>query len=175
MALITNNPNFPTPAQISDNSIMDINGRQCYLGNQFTLAVGTVSLADTAEHPVLYTLNPSTNTKSLFKSLRSLNVADNSGAVAVFRIYKNPTGVSGGTGIPPQNCRLASTITSGATVLKIPTVSTNGTLLSTIAVGFNAQNIDSTLFICDPGQALLITCAATTPCLVTADAIYYEI
>lgn len=169
---------FPTAAQVPEKSIMDLFGKQAYLGNLFIATINTQSLTGTSEVPSLYISNPATSTKSLFKYLRSLNVADNSGEVIVFRVYSNPTGaVTGGSTITPVNCRPANVNTSVATVLKAPSVGSNlfGALLSVIVVGFNAQNIDSVLFICDPGQSILITAQPTAACIATAESVWWEL
>jgi hypothetical protein len=171
---LPNNPGFPTAIQQPDSAILNFFGKAAYLGNQFIATINTVSLT-TAETPVFYTLNTTTSSKSLFKAVRALNVADNSGEVVVFRVYLNPTGVTGGTTITPVNCRPANSNTSVATCTKSPTVASNGTLASVIVVGFNAQNIDSTLFVIDPGNSLLITAQATGACIATADSVWWEL
>lgn len=171
---ITGLPNFPTSAQIPNDSILDINGRQAYLCNQFIVGPDTVSLADASEHPILYLLNPSTNTKSLFIYNMNLN-AVGATDVITYRIYSASSGVSGGTAATPQNCRLAASNTSNASALTSPSVSSNGTRIQTIAVGFNSQSIKNPLFVIDPGSSILVTGKAATTATAICEFIYYEI
>ena len=157
-----------TPAtnrQVPEHAILDTFNKQVYLGNAFLAGTDVVTLSNTSETPLLYISNPALsgtapqNGQALFNGVRSLNCPDPAGTV-IFRVYKNPTVVSGGTAVTPQNCRLASATTSIAAALKSPTVSTNGTRQITLVVGFSAQSIDSQLLIVDPGQTLLITAQA---------------
>jgi hypothetical protein len=163
-----------TQSQIPENSILDLNNKQAYLGNQFVSGPDTFSLADSSEHPILYISNPSTNSKALFIYNIDLN-AIGSTDIITFRLYSNPTGVSGGTAVTPRNCRPASANTSVATVKSGPTVSGNGTRLQTIALGFNAQSIVNPIIILDPGQSFLITGQATTTATAICQSVHYEI
>ena len=128
-----------TNKQIPDNAILDRFDKQAYLGNQYCAATGVISLSNTAETPLLYLGDPATTTGafpvnaiSLFLRTRKLICYDVSDATAaVFRLYINPSTISGGTPLTPSNNRLGSSFTSVATATISPTVGSKGTLVYT--------------------------------------------
>ena len=164
--------NFPTPVQQPESSILDVNNKQVYLGNQYISGPDTVSLGSSAETNLLYILNPSTSTVSLFVSDMNLN-AQGASDIITYRIYNGATGVSGGTTVTPRNLRLASPNASVATMKSSPTA-TKGTLLQTIAIGYNAQSIVNPMFILDPGQSILITGQAASTGVAICQVIHFE-
>lgn len=164
-----------TNVQIPSESILDLFGKQTYLGNSFTVTTDSVALADTAEHPVLYVANASTNTKTLFNYVRALNCPDPAGTI-IYRVYFNPTTVTAGSAATPVNCRTGSATASVATAKTSPAVVTKGTRVDTLTIGFSAQSIDSILLAIDPGTSLLITAQAVggaTTAIVSAA--WYEL
>ena len=147
---------------------MDAFNKQVYLGNQFSVDTDLVTLSSTNEVPILSIANPAatsafpTGGKSLFKCLRKLACNDVTGATGiVYRVYINPTGVTGGTQLTPINCRYASPTTSVAQVYLSPSVTTRGTLAATYSVGWENQNLATEMRIIDPGYVVLITAKAT--------------
>ncbi len=171
---ITGNLNFPTKNQIPDHSIMDFYNKQAYLGNQFIDDPGVLSLADTAEHPLLYILCPATSGKSLFINDLNLN-AVGAADIITFRVYFAPTTVSSGSSVTPRNVRIASSTTSLATVKSGVAAVSNGTRLQTIMGVVNTQLSHNPIYILDPGQALLITGQATAAASAICSAIHYEL
>ena len=158
----------PTPNQVPDKSILDSYGRQTYLGQEFSGSTPVVGLANTNETPLLYLLNPLTpgssvagaGQKALFCWIRKYNNADAANLVT-FKLYSNPTGVSGGTTVTPFNLRPASTTTSIATCKYSPTTATNGTYITASTIYYAYFQIESTiLLILDPGQSTLVTATA---------------
>ena len=158
MATIPSNFNFPTSKQIPDHAIMDFYNKQAYLGNQYVYNSGIDSLGDNAEHPFVYLSNPAGNTVSLFCFYRKF-ISFVTTNYDYFRIYSNPTGVSGGTAKTPANCRFASGNASSALVLLSPSTVSNGTLIK-ITIANENTSPDPGIFIIDPGQSMLITIAS---------------
>ena len=176
MSLITGNPSFPTPSQVPDNSILDVNGRQTYLGNTFILPINGLTLDSADETDVALIENPATSKKSLFFFTRTAT-AD---ALAVLRYYFNPTISATGDATTVVNLRPASTNTSVSLCYLSPTVSANGTFFSTVGTEVTIEVASLTLFILDPGQSLLITAQSPTwsmgnDVLVYSENVWYEI
>ena len=177
-----------TPAsnrQVPDHSIMDLFGKQAYLGNQFLSGSGVVALADAAEHPVLSIACPDQatqgvgafpNTKALFINLRQMFCNDATGLTGiVYRVYVNATTLAAGTVKVPVNARPANSLTSIAVVRASPTAAGNGTLAGTYSVGFGiCQELDA-LLILDAGQNMLITAQGTAASSAIVDASWYEL
>ncbi len=89
MSVIPSNFNFPTSRQVPDQAIMDINGKQSYLGNVFSLLNGTAgdALTQNTEKNLLLIKNASTTAKSIFISDRMIAAND----AVIARFYINPT------------------------------------------------------------------------------------
>lgn len=174
-----------TPAtnkQVPDHAILDYYNKQVYLGNQFILDTGVVTFTGTTEVPFIYMANPAVSTAaapnyvSLFNKLQRLFCNDIAGLTGVvYKIYINPTGVSGGSAITPYNNRIASTNSSVATILKSPTVVSNGTNIATFTVGYTAPLVDTNMLIIDPGKSILITAKPTATTTGTGLLSWYEI
>lgn len=173
--MTTPTPNPATNRQVPDAAIMDINGKQAYLGNQF-VASATAALADTNEAPFLYIANAAANSKALFHYLRSF-VSTDATIDITFRVYQNPTTVTSGSAVTPINCRPANPLASIAICKKSVSVATKGTLVTTLVVsGGILQSSSNLILIVDPGQSLLVTAQAAsgTPS-IAGEAVWYEI
>src|ERR1700677_1561152 len=176
MSSLPNNPNFPTPSQVPENAILDINGKQTYLGNSFILPLNGLLLTSADETTAALIENPATSKKSLFLFTRSAT-AD---AEAVLRYYFNPTVVTPGTPTTPINLRPASFNTSSSLCYLTPTTSSNGTFFSTVGTEVTTEVLSNIIFILDPGQSLLITAQSPTwsegnDVLVYSENVWYEI
>ncbi len=144
-----------TNTQVPNNSILDLFGRQTYLGNSFILPQDGLSLANTVETPVAYLVNPSTSSKSLFVFSRKISSDNNPVQV---RFYKDPTVNVIGTATVAKNLR------SGFSAIELPqatcylasTFTANGTQLSTLPATVYGLTSD-VLYVIDPGSALLAT------------------
>lgn len=96
MATIPSNFNFPSAAQNPDRSIMDINGRQTYLGNTFVLPLnGATVNADGSgdEEPISLITNPLGNKKTIFIFQETASATD----ACIVRYYGAPTVTGFGT------------------------------------------------------------------------------
>jgi hypothetical protein len=131
MALITGNPNFPTQSQVPDNSILDLNGKQIYLGNSYTASSGLLTVNPSVETTMLYLVNPATSKKSLFCYRQELSSAATSG-IAVGRSYTNPSISANGAAALTNNLRPASTSSSVSNAYIMPTPATQTQQVSTI-------------------------------------------
>lgn len=174
MAIITNNPSFPTQSQVPSNSILDINGRQTYLGNHFCYSANNITLSNTAETNLALIVNPATNTKSLFLNLRRVSsTAD----LVQFKFYANPTVTNAGTPVTPVNLRIANSNTSSATVSHGQTTSANGTLILTLeaTVDYYVTTDSDLLIILDPGNSLMSTATAAGATVVNLNVAWYEL
>jgi hypothetical protein len=170
------NPYTPTQYQIPDNSIMDVNGKQTYLGNTFILPINGFNIDSASELNVALITNPVGNTKALFLFTRSA-AADGPG---VLRYYFNPTVTSPGTPTTPINLRPASPNTSVSLCYLNPSISSNGTFFSTVGTEVTIEVDQYTLFILDPGQSMLITAQSPNwsmgnDVLVYSENIWYEL
>lgn len=157
-----------TPAtnkQLPDHAILDMNGKQNYLGNQFIYTFdGTTG--STSEFPIIYLLNPGglltsfpSGYKGLFCGYLKTSCLTTSQSV-VLKAYLNPTISSNGTPQTPINLRSASSNTSISNLYTDPTASSNGTLITVLSSTPGLSDLSTVLSILDPGKSLLIT--ATT-------------
>jgi hypothetical protein len=178
----------PLPAtnkQVPEHAIMDLLGKQPYLGNQFMAGSNSAALSGTAEVPVLYIACPSAvaqgvgvfqNAKGIFCSLLRLYCADQSEATGiVYRIYFAAATISGGTPIVPINMRQANPNASVASVLLSPTVGSKGTFVYSYAVGFESPATARELTIIDPGMNMLITAQPSASSTGIVDLSWYEL
>lgn len=168
-------PNPATNRQVPDQAIMDMFGKQSYLGNQFIAGSGVVALADTAEHNLFYIANAAANLKALFNRVRNLMAGDATNIIT-FRIYKNPTTVAAGTDITPINCRFASPLIAVATCKTAPTSVSKGTLVATYVVSSASdQDNNDQIFIVDPGLSILITAQASAASSAAVELVWWEL
>lgn len=152
-----------TAVQIPDKSIMDLFGRQAYLGNAFYLPHTGKALASTAETTVGVISVPSVASQlsshnpalSVFISSRS--VFSSTTDSIIFRFYKGPTVTVNGSATTPVNARTGTTTASVASCYFAPTVTVNGTLITAQST-FQPEIGD--LIVVDPGTNLLITAQA---------------
>lgn len=162
-----------TQTQVAENSILDLNGRQTYLGNSFILPDTGASLTDTAEHPIEVIKNPAGSGKSLFIFNRMLVTNNNP---VIVRFYLNPTLNVPGTTTVAKNLRTGATLASISVNYLGATITANGTLFSTLPAS-SLGTISTTLIIIDPGSSILVTGqqagAGTT--LVVSENAWYEI
>lgn len=142
-----------TNTQIPDKSLLDINGRQTYLGNSFILPLNGKSLSDTSEHPILLIENPGSSDKSLFLFSRKVSSDNNN---ILMRFYSGPTITSAGTPTTALNLRSGSQNTSIAQCYLSPTIASNGAFLANLPATVYSITSD-VLFILDPGTTFLIT------------------
>ena len=139
--------------QIPNNSIMDINGRQTYLGNSFVLPQNGKSLSNTTETPLTIISNPASSGKSLFLFSRKISTDNNNIYV---RFYLNPTVNVAGSTTTALNLRTGSSTASVSNCYLGSTITSNGTFIATLPA--TVYSITSeVLFILDPGATMLIT------------------
>jgi hypothetical protein len=100
-----------TDRQIPDKSILDINGRQTYLGNTFILPINGTNLLDNNEHPVALISNPASSQKALFLFARKVDSSD----TTFVRFYSTPTVTNPGGQTMAVNMRTGSANTSIST------------------------------------------------------------
>lgn len=162
-----------TQTQVSTDSILDLNGKQTYLGNSFTLPAAGTSLTNTSETPITLIKNPVGSGKSLFIFNRVV-VTNNNPVLA--RYYLNPTINAAGSATVPLNLRSGANTVSVSLCYLGMTITSNGTLLETLPASQYGIRSD-VLLVIDPGTNLLITAqqagAGTT--LVVPENAWYEI
>lgn len=152
------------PGQTPDNSILDLNGRQTYLGNAFVASIKSAALGVTTELPYALIINPAGNSKSMFNFLRRIMVVTQTAGVATFRFYIAPTITSNGTAVPIGNLRInPNAQATTMQMFSLPTVTANGTFIAEIGTTSSCIPYDSDLLsIIDPGVTLLVTAQASS-------------
>lgn len=158
--------NFNT--QIPEKSILDINGKQTYLGNSFTI-ISSLSLADFTEHPEVLIVNPSTSGKALFVFNKMISAV----AQVYARYYVDPTITTNGTPVVPLNLRPAFSTITVSTPFTAPTISANGKL-GTLITTANGSINSGLLMVIDPGHSLLITAQSLTGTVGTPVATFIQ-
>ena len=138
--------------QIPDKSIMDIFGRQNYLGNDWTGPFNK-SLTNTSEVPVALIKNPVNSGKSLF--FYEKKVTSDSQNVYT-RFYFDPTVTSTGSATTNVCHRPGYGTSSVALSYLSPTIASNGTFVSTLLATIYVISSE-VLYIIDPGHSLLVT------------------
>src|ERR1700677_4454759 len=110
--------------QLPDHAILDMHGKQAYLGNQYSCFT-SLTVGVTTEVGIFLLQNPAVTTSafpaqytSLFCDLRSLTSLTGA-QTAVMKVYLNPSATPG-TPLTPVNSRPASPNTSVATVTLDP-------------------------------------------------------
>lgn len=162
-----------TQTQIPNHSILDINGRQTYLGNSFVLPNAGTSLTDTNPHPLVVIKNPAGSGKSIFLFNRKLSTDLN---VVLIKFYANPTTNVLGSATAAVNLRSGATTTSIAQCYLGATITSNGTLLTVVPASTYGFSSDL-LYVIDPGNSILITGTQETAGTTTAisENAWYEI
>lgn len=151
-----------TNKQLPENSILDANNKQIYLGNQYS-ASASFSVS-TSEINLLLLQNLQTGNAGNFKSLfqNILKVSETTASQSILlNIYLNPTITGNGTTVVPVNMRFSYGNNSIATITKNPTTSSNGTLLDVLSAAALSASMSNLLKILDEGQSLLITGTAS--------------
>jgi|SRR6478609_784422 len=167
-----------TQNQIAEKSILDINGRQTYLGNAFVSGLPVQPVGFTAETPIFLVSNPAGNTKSFFTFLRRFEIIVTNNQTCTFRFYTNPVITNAGTLQAPRNMRTSSASPQSTMVTStFPTVSSFGDPGIRISVATAGASVeDNVLNIGDPGASYLLTATssnATSP--IGFQIFWYEI
>jgi hypothetical protein len=166
-----------TPAnnrQVPSESIMDRYGKQVYLGNQFGIALGNVTVTGTAEVPLWLLLNSATSGKALFIVLKKL-AGVTAGDTAILRSYINPTVTANGTTQSILNLRPASPLTPVAQAFTGSTVTANGTFVDALSVGVLNTSESDQLLVLDPGVNMLLTAQVNATSTIAALLNWYEL
>ncbi len=162
-----------TNTQTPDYSIMDVNGRQTYLGNTFALPQTGVSLANTSETPAVVIINPAGSGKSLFLFSTALYSDLNP---AIVRLYSNPVLNIAGSATVAVKMRSGSTFASVSVNYLGATITSSGTLVTIFPVPIYGLQL-GLLYIIDPGNSVLMTAqqAAAGTSNIYIEAVWYEI
>lgn len=174
-----------TPAtnkQVPDNAILDILGKQTYLGNQYSYSIPSTSIGTTSETPFLLLRNPAVTTAafpaahiSLFVNIRkifTLTDAEN----CIMRFYFGATVTGTGTPVTPLNLRPASSNVAIGLLGTSPTVSGNGSCVDFIASSSMILGESRDLLVIDPGQTVFVTVqASANPTLISGQLSWYEL
>lgn len=153
-----------SPGSVPEKAILDLFGRQTYLGNAFNVSTQANPIGSTSETALALFQNPASNTKSMFVFVRRFQLIANAANVnCVFRTYQNPTITSLGTPVTPVNMRTNPNLPpSTIRVFSGTTVSSNGTFLSEVTTTSTANPFDSNILsIVDPGGLFYLTALAS--------------
>ncbi len=162
-----------TSTQTPDNSILDLNGRQTYLGNSFSLPQAGKALTNTAETAAVVITNPAASGKSLFLFYRTIYSDLNP---VLVRLYSNPVLNVPGATTAPKNMRSGSTTATVSVCYLSASITSNGTLVTAFpASPYGAES--NSLYIIDPGNSVLLTGqqAAAGTSNVYIENVWYEI
>lgn len=162
-----------TQTQLPLESILDLNGKQTYLGNSFLLPMPGGSLTNTDETPFVVISNASTNKKSLFLFRRNISSNNNQ---AIVRYYKNATLNVAGTATTALNLRSGMSTISISTCYLAATITANGTLIGAIPTTVSFLGPDL-FYVIDPGANILITAqqAGAGTSVIYIENAWYEI
>ena len=162
-----------TQTQLPMEAILDIFGKQNYLGNSFILPNPGTSLGDTSETPMALIKNPSGSGKSLFIFNKKVTTDNNN---VLVKFYFNPTPNVLGATTTPINVRTGATSVSISRCYLASTITSNGTYVATIPALALLVNSDL-LYIIDPGASFLITGTQVSMGTTTifAEIAWYEI
>jgi hypothetical protein len=142
-----------TQTQLPMEAILDLFGKQTYLGNSFTLPQTGKALTDTSEHPIAVIKNPSGSGKSLF--LYGFSIISDLNPTLI-RFYISPTINAAGSATAAVNLRSGSTTSSISLCYLGATITANGTLAYTIPCTTSGIPLHF-LIVIDQGNSLLIT------------------
>jgi len=148
--------------QVPDKSILDLHGRQAYMGNEFTAIPAALTIG-TAELPAVLLRMPASTTNPASAFLTALHaIVDSSSATCLIKMYLQPTVSNVGADQVSTNVRPASGVAATAVVTTLPTVSNNGILIYTSRIGANQTLNDHALHrVLDAGYSVLITLQAS--------------
>lgn len=142
-----------TQTQLPQESILDINGKQNYLGNSFTLPDPGTALTDENEDPILMISNPAGSGKSLFVFNKKFTTDNNN---VLVRLYFNPVLNVPGAKTTPVNIRTGSANTSISNCYLSASITSKGIFVAVIPAISLLINTDL-LYIIDQGNSLLVT------------------
>jgi len=164
--------------QTPDISILDLNGRQAYLGNCFISGTQLGSIGSTSETPYFLISNPASSGKSIFIYIKKMSVATNTAAYATFRFYQNPTVTANGSALGINNLRMNSAaISSVVKAYQAPSVSSSGTFLADLAAAnASSTQVSTVVQVIDPGNAMMISVTESTGTVpVAIEICWYEL
>lgn len=138
---------------VPDQAILDINGKQSYLGNSYEASLNNVGLSSPGfETPILLIQNPLTNlnpsnTVSLFNFVTRVGSAV-AGVEITFKLYNNPNILTTGNIIAPLPLRFASGYNSVMLASSFPTTTGVNQVQTVItnADGFNSHSLNNKYF-----------------------------
>ena len=142
-----------TQTQLPSESILDIFGKQNYLGNSFILPNPGTTLTDETEDPAIVISNPAGSGKSLFVFNKKFTTDNNN---VLVRFYFNPVQNVAGSTTTPINVRTGATQKSVSRCYLSSTITSNGTYVAIIPAISLLISTDL-LYIVDQGNSLLIT------------------
>lgn len=173
MATIPSNLRFPTSAQNPSEAIMDLFGKQVYLGNTFVYA-SSVSVSGTSEQPFYTLANPLDNAKSLFVNLRKV-ISGSASLSVIMKCYIAPIVSVAGNAQTAINMRPANGNLATGVLQLSPTVSANGSLILVEASNAFDPKFSQNLVILDPGQVMLVTFQCSASDTVLFELGWYEL
>ena len=143
-----------TKTQLPLEAILDLFGKQTYLGNSFILPMTGKSLADTSETSLAVIRNPSTSGKSIFLVSRRFSTDLNP---VLVKVYVNSVLNVPGSTTTPLNLRSGATTASISQSYLGASFTNNGTLLWTTAATLAVPALETLLYVIDPGTNALLT------------------
>lgn len=161
-----------TQNQVPDKSILDLNGRQAYMGNSYAAATKDVANAGTVEVPVLTLVGGSSIGLASF--IQKIKVSTMTAAQSgIVRVYAAPTLVTGAA-VNTRNMRIGQANNSSLSVNLVTSASNNGQLIDSVAFGSSIPAILDSLKILESGQRILVTVQTTgaAPCDLAVE--FYE-
>lgn len=142
--------------QVPDKSILDLNGRQAYMGNQYTISIPAQSVAANTETALVLIRMPAGLEKSVFLIRKNLSVSTGN-EHCLLKVYHTPTFSVAGTPQTPVNVRPGSGQVSQALITTLPTVSVNGTLMECFRASDGSAISTHQMQVADSGGSLLIS------------------
>lgn len=143
-------------------------------GQTFSIAVLALSAATTGtENPMILINNLSSNTKSFYINSIYCGTLTANRSFA-FDVYANPTVSASGVALTPVNRTLGASTNSVMLASKTPTVTSSGSLFSTVIQAQNSNSIsiiDNYALKVPPGNSILITAnpsSNATPAYISA-------
>lgn len=133
--------------------------REVVSGNYFQASSGSTSTGSVGETAYFYLKNDVANTKTVVISKFVLSGANSTGGITTYKFYMNPTVTVNGTAVTISGARQAGQNTASAAAYKLPTVSANGTLFSSVLVPYSTPAEVQKDFVrwIEPGNSLLVT------------------
>lgn len=123
--LLTQNYIDPALTTVSSVTRTEIS-QAAFNGNAFTFIVTNLN-ANTAETRLIYLVNSSANSKTIYLANLLMAVDASSSNWCNFQIYYNPTVTANGTALTIRNLRAGSATATAMNAYSSPTVTSNGT------------------------------------------------